>query len=153
MSSVACRIAAGRTSSRLVELMQEHLFSEVGPCRVDDSVPRPGLFAWSTEDDCYVFIVAEQWTRRGVPLVDVAPLRKHREADSMIARRRSVMTKRVSVLRDVGSYFQAERLSRGQTVSLTFKRRGADSSLSHRRRSWCTTVRWLGYSARCPASG
>ena len=98
LSSVACRIAAGRTWPRLEALTQEHLFSEVGPCRVDDCVPRPGLFAWPTEDGCYVFIITEKWTRRGVPLVDVAPLRKHREADSMIARRRSVMTKRVSVL-------------------------------------------------------
>ena len=106
LSSMACRIAAGRTWSRLEALLQEHLFSELGPCRVVDSAPRPGLFAWSTPDACHVFVVTEMWTRRGVPYVDVAPLSKHGEGGAMIARMRSVMTRRVSALHDVCFFFR-----------------------------------------------
>ena len=107
LSSMACRIAAGRTWSRLEALLQEHLFSELGPCRVDDSAPRPGLFAWSTPDACHLFIVTEMWTRRGLPFVDVAPLRRHADACAMIAEMRGLVTRRTSELRDVGSHFQA----------------------------------------------
>ena len=101
--------------------MQEHLFSEMGPCRVDDSVPRPGLFAWSTEDDCYVFIVTEQWTRRGKPVVDVAPLRRLRDIGTMTAWLRDVRTMPVSDLHDIGAHFQANQLSPGKRSSLTFE--------------------------------
>ena len=107
LSSMVCRIAAGLSWSRLEALLQEHLFSELGPCRVDDSAPRPGLFAWSTPDACHLFIVTEMWTRRGLPFVDVAPLRRHADACAMIAEMRGLVTRRTSELRDVGSHFQA----------------------------------------------
>ena len=48
----------------------------------------------------------------------------------MIAKMRSVMNRRTSVLCDIGSHYQAERLARGRAVSQVFKSRGAASSLS-----------------------
>ena len=62
--------------------------------------------------------------------MDVVPLSKDGEAGAMIAEMRSVMIRRTSVLRDIGSHFQAERLARGRAVSQVFKSRGAASSLS-----------------------
>ena len=133
MSSMARRIAAGRDWPQLCHLMQEHFFSEMRPFAVTDTTPRPGLFAWSTPDNCYVFIVTAVWTRRGVPLVDVAPLRAavhHGEAGAMTAQMRDVVTRQKQDLSDVGLHFQAVPSKASRAVSLVFTRRPAGAPRS-----------------------
>ena len=67
-------MAAGRTWPLLQRLMRESLFSDMKPFQPASHVELlPGIFAWSNEDSCDVFVIGI-FTRRTTPLADVVPL-------------------------------------------------------------------------------
>ena len=100
--------------------MRELLFSEMRSCSGVVCVQRPGFFAQAGADGCYVFMVADLWTRCGGAVVDVSPLPQHRDTGPRIAWMRDVKTMPVSALHHIGSHSHTNRLSRGQRFSLTF---------------------------------
>lgn len=74
MLSDSQRVTAGRTLPMLTKLMGVHLLGDLQRWNDNTLQPRPGLFGKFKYEDGWCFIVGS-FSRRGVPMADVVPLR------------------------------------------------------------------------------
>ena len=124
------RVAAGRTPSLLHNLMRQHFFCDMEPLQPPSAGsperPRRGLFAWSSADACWCFVVGT-FSRRSTSLVDVCPLKASGPSERGIFRARygDVVTRKADRLHNVGRQFRpVPRRRRGIATFLDFKQKG-----------------------------
>jgi len=114
---VAQRLAAGRNTRNLVEVMGANLFGVRRLAAGAPLAPARGLFA--TMDGADVYILAA-FSRYRVPRADVIPLRPGVQPATYVARLRDVLTVEQRQLDNVGVHYTIVASSARNAASLTF---------------------------------
>ncbi|CAK0847750.1 unnamed protein product, partial [Prorocentrum cordatum] len=123
----AQRVAAGRTLPRLLHLMRVSLLHRPERCvdSADGLRPQGGLFGYIAGDPAFI---VGTFSRRGVPMADVVPLRRRSRQPApvralratWVAQYKDLHAVKQSEISNVGVHFQAAPRSGGQRSSLHF---------------------------------